>query len=244
MPAKPKIAFWLESDSQHACEIAARAGFEAVIFDMEHGIITDKDADRLIPLCRQLGLQTYCRITEPERAPVQHALDSGANGIILPQIRDAEHARIASGFAKFPPTGTRGVGYSRIMGYAATARNWPAKQNRSTVCYVQIETLGSLAQADEIALLTTVDGLFLGPSDLSMARGRGLNRWTEADLDDLKRVTRAATKAGKLFATVGAERDESRRAGIAAGAAMLTAGDNFTAMGLGFSELMRAAKSR
>ncbi len=244
MAGKLKIAFWLETDSQQACEIAALAGFDIVIIDMEHGIASARDADRLIPYCKKLGLTVYSRVAEPERAPIQHALDAGADGVILPQIRDAEHAAQVTAYAKFPPAGSRGVGYSRIMDYGGTAKSWPQKQNEATVCYAQVETLGALKEAAEIAALPTVDGLFLGPSDMSMARGRGPNRWTKADVEDLNRVSRAAKKAGKLFATTGAESAKSRKAGLSAGADFLTAGDDLSAMVAGFDQLLRAAKGR
>jgi 4-hydroxy-2-oxoheptanedioate aldolase len=244
MPGKLKIAFWLETDSQHACEIAAQVGYDIVILDMEHGVCTSRDADRLIPFCKRLGLTVYSRVAEPERAPIQHALDAGADGVILPQVRDAAHAAAVSAYAKFPPDGSRGVGFSRIMDYGGTPKTWPEKQNAATVCYAQVETVGALQEAAEIAALPTVDGLFLGPSDLSMARGRGPNRWTKADVDDLNRVARAAKKAGKLFATTGAENAKSRQAGLAAGADFLTAGDDLSALMAGFDQIMRAAKGR
>ena len=96
----------------------------------------------------------------------------------------------------------------------------------------------------EIAALATVDGLFLGPSDLSMARGRGPNRWAKADVEDLNRVARAARKAGKLFATTGAESAKSRKAGLDVSADFLTAGDNLSALSAGFDQVLRAAKGR
>jgi len=239
-----QLAFWLETDNQQACEIAARAGFDIVILDMEHGMLDLVHADRLIPFCNGLGLTVYSRVAAPERVPIQHALDSGAHGVILPQIRDAAHAAEVTAFAKYPPAGSRGMGWSRIMDYGATPRSWPARQNRETLCYAQVETLGALEEAEQIARLKTVDGLFLGPSDMSMARGRGINRWTKADLDDLKHVADAARQAGKLFATTGAESTVSRKASRAARAAFMTAGDDLTAMVTGFESLMKSAKGR
>lgn len=244
MPGKLKIAFWLETDSQQACEIAAVAGYDIVILDMEHGVLGIREADRLIPYCKKLGLTVYSRVAEPERAPIQHALDAGADGVILPQIQNAEHAAKIGAYAKFPPAGSRGVGWSRIMDYGGIAKAWPDKQNAQTVCYAQVETLGALQEAAEIAALDTIDGLFLGPSDLSLARARGPNRWTKADIEDLNRVARAAKKAGKLFATTGAENAKSRQAGLAAQADFLTAGDDLSAMVAGFDQLLRAARGR
>lgn len=244
MPGKLKIAFWLETANQQACEIAALAGYYIVILDMEHGVLTVADVDRLAPLCRRLGLTVYSRVAAPERAPIQQALDAGCDGVILPQIRDAAHAAEVTAYAKFAPLGSRGFGYSRIMDYGGTPKTWPDKQNEATVCYAQVETVGALRDAAEIAALAAVDGLFLGPSDLSMARGRGPNRWAKADIEDLNRVARAAKKAGKLFATTGAENAKSRKAGLAAGADFLTAGDDLSALVAGFDQLLRAAKGR
>lgn len=244
MAGKLKIAFWLETDSQHACEIAARTGYDIVILDMEHGVLGVREADRLIPYCKALGMATYVRVAAPERALIQQALDGGADGVILPQIQNAAHAAQVTAYAKFAPAGSRGMGWSRIMDYGGTPKTWPQKQNDTTLCYAQVETVGSLEEAAEIAALPTVDGLFLGPSDLSMARGRGPNRWAKADVDDLNRVARAARKAGKLFATTGAENAKSRKAGLDVNADFLTAGDELSAMVAGFDQLLRAAKGR
>ena len=64
----PGLAFWLESDSQKACEIARRAGFDIVIFDMEHGVLDELALDRLVPFCAQLGLTPYVRVSEATAA--------------------------------------------------------------------------------------------------------------------------------------------------------------------------------
>ena len=244
MAGKLKIAFWLETDSQHACEIAARTGYDIVILDMEHGVLWVHGVDRLVPFCKALGLVTYVRTAAPERSPIQQALDAGADGVILPQIQSAAHAAEVTAFAKFAPAGSRGMGFSRIMDYAGTPRTWPEKQNAATVCYAQVETVGALQEAAEIAALATVDGLFLGPSDLSMARGRGPNRWAKADVEDLNRVARAARKAGKLFATTEAESAKSRKVGLDVSADFLPAGDNLSAPTAGFVQLPRPAKGR
>ena len=60
----PKSAFWLESDNQKACEIARIAGYELIIFDMEHGVLDTGALDRLVPLCNEIGLETYVRVSE------------------------------------------------------------------------------------------------------------------------------------------------------------------------------------
>jgi 4-hydroxy-2-oxoheptanedioate aldolase len=198
--ARPALAFWLEYPSLPACEIAALLGYGAVVLDMEHGAISREAADRLIPACRQLGLMVHSRVGSANRVAIQHALDSGADSIILPQIADLAHARDATAYAKYPPTGSRGVGYSRTMNYGGVGPDFFAAENARTLCYAMIETPGALRDVAPIARLGTVDGLFVGPADLSMTRGRGAFRATSRDFADFAKVVAAAAKAGKPWA--------------------------------------------
>src|SRR6266481_2939557 len=157
---RPDLAFWLEYPSLPACEIAALLGYQIAIFDMEHGVIPRQTADQLALACKKLGLAVYSRVASAERVAIQHALDSGVDGVILPQIAGLAHAREATGYSKYPPLGTRGVGYSRTMNYGAIEPGFFEAENRRCVCLPMIETPGALAEVEAIALLDTVDGLF------------------------------------------------------------------------------------
>jgi 2-keto-3-deoxy-L-rhamnonate aldolase RhmA len=203
----PELVFWLETTSQAACEMASLIGYDGVIFDMEHGVIGAESADQLVAYCRALRLRVFVRVSTAERVEIQQALDAGADAVILPQIRDVAHAKEAAEVSKFPPRGTRGIGYSRTMGYRGPADGFPAEENSSRRCYIMIETPGALADAAQIAALETVDGLFLGPSDLSLTRGRGVNRWSQEDRQDMSEVARAAKTAGKTWAMPAANRE-------------------------------------
>ena len=236
-----KLAFWLETPSQAACEVAAAARFDIALFDMEHGVISNGELDRLVPLCRGLGLETFVRVGTADRLAIQHALDTGADGVILPQIRDAAHAREATAYAKYPPLGSRGMGFGRIQGYGAMADDFAERENRRTLCYAMIETPTALAEAGAIAALDTVDGLFVGPGDLSLSRGRGPNRWREADLADLRAIADAAAGAGKHFATTGGEKPVARALGEEVGAAFMSACDDLSALVAGFGALKQKA---
>ena len=241
--AGPALAFWLEYASLPACEIAAQAGYDAVIFDLEHGVIAQKDADQLALACKRLGLTVYSRVASAARVPVQHALDSGVDGVILPQIMDAAHAREATAYAKYPPLGTRGVGYSRTMKYGAVAPGFFESENRRCLCLAMVETAGALAEVEAIAALDTVDGLFVGPSDLSMSRGRGAFAATEDDLSDLALVAAAAAKAGKPWALPAPSRKVFEFA-VRHAATLVTLCDDLTALGLGFAQGLAVARRR
>lgn len=232
--AKTKLGFWLMTESRHALEIGRLAGFDVVILDMEHGAIGDEAADALIPFAKGLGLDVFSRVATGERVPIQKALDAGADGVIIPQIRDLAHARRVTAYAKYPPLGTRGLGFSRIDGYGRDAKGMIERENKRTLCLPMVETPSALADAPEIAGLATVDGLFLGPSDLSLTSGRGLPKLDAADFRDARRVARAAHGAGKPFTMAGAS-DKSRRFAVREGALFVGAYDELTAMVDGFA---------
>lgn len=194
------IAFWLETINHSACEMAALIGYRMVVLDMEHGVFDPASADRLVAYCRTLGLSVAVRVATAERVAIQQALDAGADSVILPQITDLAHAREVCSLAKFPPLGTRGIGYSRTMDYGGASDRFPGEENSRRLCYAMIETPGALRDAARIAALDCVDGLFLGPGDLSLTRGRGVNRWRVADREDMAKVAKAARSAGKRWA--------------------------------------------
>jgi 4-hydroxy-2-oxoheptanedioate aldolase len=237
---RPALAFWLEYASLPACEVAALLGYQVVIFDLEHGVIPQEKADQLALSCKKLGLTVYSRVASAERVAIQHALDSGVDGVILPQIVDLAHAREATAFAKYPPLGSRGVGYSRAMNYGGVAPDFFEAENRRTICLPMIETPGALADVGAIARLDTVDGLFVGPSDLSMTRGRGAFRATGKDFADFAKIAAAAAKAGKIWALPAPGRAVFDFANQHH-AALVTVCDDLTALRLGFGQGLAVA---
>lgn len=239
-PALTRNGFWLQTNSQAACEIARISGFDLVIFDVEHGTFDQPDLDHLVPFCSLLGLDTYVRVSHADRPHIQAALDTGASGIILPQIRDLDHAREVTAFGKYPPVGSRGFGFNRTMRFGAVADPFIGSENSHRQCFAMIETRGALESAEDIARLPCVDGLFIGPSDLSLSRGRGVFKGTGADLDDLREVAQATALANKHFAAA-APNDEYRKEAESLKANFVAIADELSAMAVGFSAI-RGAK--
>jgi 4-hydroxy-2-oxoheptanedioate aldolase len=234
---KAKIGFWLETPHQQACEIAALVGFDLVIFDMEHGALDDRALDHLIPFCTGIGMATYVRVADSTRPLIQAALDLGADGVIVPQIRDLNHARETAHLAKYPPQGSRGLGYGRPQRYAAATDAFIAEENRARHCYLMIETAGALAEVDDIAKLPCVDGLFIGPADLSLVRGRGVFDADAEDLADMQKIAAAAARHGKLWAAAAGNK-LYREAALSAGPAFVTSADDLSALKAGFTQLL------
>ena len=197
---QPDRAFWVMTPNEDACEIAALSGYGTAIIDMEHGTFDIASAARTTTLCKALGLRVYTRVESADRVPIQHALDFDSDGVILPQIADLEHARRATAYAKFPPLGSRGFGGGRTVSYIAAPEHFVEAENRRVTCWVMIETVKALDQVRDIAALETVDGLFIGPNDLSLARGRGEYRADGRDHDDIISIAEAASENHKPWA--------------------------------------------
>ncbi|MEX2650140.1 MAG: aldolase/citrate lyase family protein [Alphaproteobacteria bacterium] len=195
--AKRRDAFWLLGASITACEVAKGLGFDTLVMDMEHGVWTHESADKVIVIGRSLGLEVWARVMAPTRIAIQHVLDSGAAGVIIPHIDGLDHAREVAGYAKYPPTGTRSVGGGRTWNWGGPWQGWVGDENRRVKCFPMVETAEALADVDAILKLATVDGIFVGPFDLGMARGRGGFSGSKADLDDIITVAKACAKAGK-----------------------------------------------
>ncbi len=236
--AQPDIAFWLMTPNEDAAEIAAMLGYGTVIIDMEHGSFNHASAARTITVCKALQLRVFTRVDCAERVPIQHALDFGSDGVILPQIIDLEHARQATSLAKYPPFGTRGFGGGKTVRYLPAPQHFVEDENRRISCWAMIETATALADVETIAALDTVDGLFIGPNDLSLARGRGEYRADGRDHADIARVAKAATIRNKPWAMpVGSREDRDFACGL--GAAFLTITDERSALKDGLEANLR-----
>lgn len=193
---KATYTLWLSSANTPAVELAKLLGYDGITLDLEHGVFNRESADRLILLARQSGLKAFARVAAPTRIDIQHVLDSGADGVIIPHVDNLEHARELASYAKYPPAGDRSVGGGRTWKYGAPPKGWTGIENRRVRCYPMVETKGALADVEAILKLPTVDGVFLGPFDLNMARGRK-GTFGKDDAADRKTVADAAVAAGK-----------------------------------------------
>lgn len=163
--------------SAPAIEALARAGLDYVIIDMEHSPIGAEHAAELVGVASGAGLAPFVRVDELSRSPILKMLDVGAAGLIVPQLETVEQARQLVGWAKFAPVGNRGYCPSRDGGwgldenYAGGMSGYMDWANRNTMLIPQCETAGCLEHIEEIVAIEGVDGIFIGPFDLSIALG-------------------------------------------------------------------------
>lgn len=193
------IALWMSQPHFGFLEIAKACGVKQLVIELEHGTFDLGTLDQFLAFSKSLGIPALTKVIAPTTEAIQQALDFGSDGVILPHILGVDHAREVSKAAKYPLLGTRSYAGGRVFGYARPSSDAFDRENRRTKCYAMIETAESLADVEKIIALDTVDGLFPGPSDLALSRGRGAYAFNDDDRADLGRIARAAREAGKSW---------------------------------------------
>jgi 4-hydroxy-2-oxoheptanedioate aldolase len=183
-------------------ETLGRDGFAAVTLDSQHGLWDLNSILTTIAAVRQGGAAPIVRVPVGDFAMVSRALDFGAEGIIAPMINSAADARSFAAAAKYPPIGERSWGPHRATTLAGLADQsiYLREANDHVLTLAMIETRTALKNLDAIVETPGIDGLFLGPSDLSIALSEGKNLDPlSQDVDrELDRILAAAQKTKKI----------------------------------------------
>ncbi len=154
-------------------EMAGHAGYDFVILDTEHGSFNRESIEQCLRAGAAVGLPCLVRVGELDARLIQAALDMGAEGIQVPQVENAEAARAAVAFSRFPPHGLRGYGSTtRAAAFGFKNRSAVREQAcRNLVVAVQIESKRGVENLDEILAVSGIDVVFIGTSDLSLSYG-------------------------------------------------------------------------
>jgi 4-hydroxy-2-oxoheptanedioate aldolase len=232
---RAQIGLWLGLTDPICAEICAGAGFDWVLIDGEHA---PNDVRSILAQLQAIAPYPAHPIVRPVAGDVQlikQLLDIGAQTLLVPIVESAEQARLLVSAMRYPPAGIRGVG-------AALARasqwnrvtNYLHEANDQMCLLVQVETRLGLENLDAIAAVEGVDGVFIGPSDLSAALGH-LGKPGNADvqhaIEDAIRRIRASGRAAGILST---DETLTRR--------YLSLGCTFVAVGLDGNLLMRATQ--
>jgi 2-keto-3-deoxy-L-rhamnonate aldolase RhmA len=177
---RPCYNTFLTIQDPQAVALLAQTGLDFLIIDHEHITMAPDMIANLVVTARAFGISTIVRVRELSRGAIQHALETGTDGIMVPMIESAAQARQAIEWAKYPPQGTRGLhtltmayllSQSAIHGYGTTPGSYPDTTNKRTVVVLQIETATGLQNRDEICQVEGADIIFIGTSDLSQSLG-------------------------------------------------------------------------
>jgi 2-dehydro-3-deoxyglucarate aldolase/4-hydroxy-2-oxoheptanedioate aldolase len=226
--------------SPEIAELLARCGFDWLFLDMEHGLLDFTAVQRMV---QAAGPSCACIVRVPalDGAAVAKALDTGAAGLIVPHVCTAAEASAAVRWAKYPPVGERSIGVARAQGYGRCLGDAVAHGNDETVVVAQIEHVSALAQVGAIVEVSGVDGIFIGPFDLSASMGRPGDIAApdvRAAIDALAAASAAGAKPCGIFVTDG----QAAHQAFAAGHSLVCAATDTLLLGEAAGQLVARAR--
>lgn len=181
-------------------EAAGLAGFDFVILDTEHGPVEIENQQNNIRAAEARNLVPIIRLKDKAENTIGRALDIGAHGIQVPQIKTAQEAMDVIKYAKFYPYGMRGVcRFVRAADYSAMDRFEYFESSNDILIILQLEGIDAIKNIDEILKVDGVDILFIGPYDLSQSLGFPGQVNNPRVVDAMKIIVEKAKKAGKVI---------------------------------------------
>ncbi len=194
---EPFLFSWMTMPSSHLAGQLARLPIEGVCLDLQHGMIGFSDAVDMIAAISNAGRPAIVRVLWNEPGLIGQSLDAGAAAVIVPMVNSKAQAEAVVKAAKYPPLGGRSWGgYTAFQTYGLSPADYLKQANTITQVFAMIETQAALDAVEEIAAVPGLDGLFVGPSDLSIAlsKGAGIDKTAKHTLDAMKRIAAAAQK--------------------------------------------------
>jgi 4-hydroxy-2-oxoheptanedioate aldolase len=224
---QPQIGLWCTLASSTVAELLGGSGYDFLVLDCEHS------PNDLISILGQLqalsGTATAAVVRPPVNDPVifKRLLDIGVRNLLVPMVQSAEEAKVAVAACRYPPRGIRGVaGSTRATNYGRTPDYFSRIADEQCLI-VQVETRQAISRIEAIAAVDGVDGIFIGPSDLSADMGllgQGGHPDVRAAVSDaIKRVRQAGRFAGVLTPI-----EDFAKACLADGAAFVAVGNDLS----------------
>jgi 4-hydroxy-2-oxoheptanedioate aldolase len=221
---KQQIGLWVSLASPYSTELVAGSGFDWLLIDGEH---SPNDPPLVLPQLQAAAPYPVTCIVRPawnDKVLIKRYLDIGVQTLLIPYVQNADEAKAAVAATRHPPKGIRGVaGTTRASRYGRVA-DYARKADAETCVLVQVETREGLDNLEAICNVDGIDGVFIGPADLSAALGfLGQIQHPEAQAaiqDAIKRIRKCNKPAG-ILAT---DEASSRR--------YIEWGTTFTAVGL------------
>ena len=231
-----QIGCWLGLASPYTAEIMAGAGFDWLLIDGEHAPNSIPSILAQLQVLAAYPVHAVVRPSVNDPVQIKQLLDLGAQTLLIPMVETAEQARQAVAAVRYPPHGIRGVGSALARGSRWSRHTDYLKQSDREMCVlVQLESARGLQELDQILAVEGVDGVFIGPADLSAALGH-LGNPGHPDVQHAidEAITRIVT-SGKAAGILTGSRDQALH--------YLTLGARFVAVGVDATLLARSAEA-
>jgi len=232
------VGSFVSLGSPVATEIMGAAGFDWLVIDLEHGAGGEQALLAQLMALAHTDTTAIVRVESIDQIRVLHALDAGADGLLVPRLRSADDARRAISYCRYD--GARGVARATRAWHWGRRAATLADIDAEVFCAVQIETADALASVRDIAAVDGVDVLFVGPADLANSLGLDCGPADPPMLADAATVAAAAAEHGKAAGILVGAVDEAGRyaelgftmLGIGADGALLAEAASAVAAGL------------
>lgn len=200
---KPVLHGWLSIGNPFTAEIMAAQGYDAISIDLQHGALDYSAALPMFQAMRASGVALGARVPWLDPAAIMKVLDAGALNVICPMINTAAEAAAFVSYLRYPPLGSRSFGPTRAA--FALGDGIAAEANDQVVALAMIETKEAMENLDAIAATPGLDGLYIGPADLTFAlhQGRlapGFDREEPEMIEAIRHILAVAKANGKRAA--------------------------------------------
>ncbi|PDT09757.1 aldolase/citrate lyase family protein [Rhizobium sp. M1] len=201
---RPSINGWLSIGNAFTAEIMAAQGYDSVSIDIQHGALDYGSVLPMFQAMRASGVVPMARVPWLEPGIIMKVLDAGAYGVICPMVNTAAQAAEFVSYLRYPPHGQRSFGPTRVS--FAAGPNYAAEANGEVLAFAMVETKQAMENLDAIAATPRLDGIYVGPADLtfSLTDGRlapAFDREEPEMIDALQRIV-AVCKKNKIRAAL------------------------------------------
>jgi len=196
---QPSRGLWLSLPSVAAARLLARLEFDWLLIDVEHGPIGVETMTQMVAAIADAGRAPIVRLAQGNVENIKRALDAGAWGIIAPMVNSKEEAEAVVAAAKFPPMGQRSFGSAWAgLTFGLSMPEYRREANAQTIVFVQVESAAALGELPGILGVRGLDGVFVGPVDLSISLGLEPNPENPHPIlrDALQKILQAAYAHG------------------------------------------------
>jgi 2-keto-3-deoxy-L-rhamnonate aldolase RhmA len=229
---------WVVGPTIIGPEEFAKAGYDYVGIDVQHGYLDDADAALLLRRLEHVPIATAVRLPTADPAPIGRVLDAGADAVIIAMVESPEQAAAAVAATRYAPTGVRSFGPLR-----SSLGVDPAAHEARTSVFAMIETAPGLSALDEICAVPGLSGVYVGPADLAISLGYsptdGLT--TPAVRQAIARIQVTASEAG-LVPAIHANAGKPGKAMAELGFRMITLASESQALRRGADEHLKEAQ--
>jgi 2-dehydro-3-deoxyglucarate aldolase len=189
---RPSVGSWMQIPNASVAEIMGQAGYDWVAVDMEHGAISVHHLPDLFRALELGGTLPMVRLAQGHSKDIKQALDAGAGGVIVPMVESAAQLVQARDASRWPPAGSRGVGFSRANLFGKHFDAY-ALEAQAPLLIAMIEHINAVEKLDEILQVKGLDAILIGPYDLSASMGLTGNFESPKFVEAMNRIRAACS---------------------------------------------------